>query len=103
MAKPWAKAFYRTKLWQDARTYALKRDRYLCQRCKTAPATEVHHKVELTPDNINDPNVSVNPDNLMSLCGSCHKHITQQSKTNQTRDIYFDANGNPVEIPPGGS
>ena len=32
----------------------------------------MHHKVHLTPDNINDPDVSLNADNLMLLCRDCH-------------------------------
>ena len=30
------------------------------------PAEEVHHKKELTPDNINDISVTVNPNNIIS-------------------------------------
>ena len=37
------------------------------------PAVEVHHITELTPDNINDPSVSLNLDNLVSLCRECHR------------------------------
>ena len=43
MAKDFAKRFYDSKVWGEARAYALKRDRYLCQDCKSAPAEEVHH------------------------------------------------------------
>lgn len=42
------------------------------------PAEEVHLKKELTPDNINDISVTVNPDNLISLCGDCHKSAIQE-------------------------
>ena len=33
---------------------------------------EVHHKVPLTADNINDVNITLNPDNLIYLCKDCH-------------------------------
>ena len=53
------------------------RDTWLCQDClrkgKYTPAEEVHHILELTPDNINDPEVTLNPDNLVALCRECHK------------------------------
>ena len=35
----------------------------------------VHHKVELTPENIGDPAITLNPDNLMLVCRSCHEDI----------------------------
>lgn len=33
----------------------------------------MHHIVELTPMNITDYNVSLNLDNLVSLCFECHQ------------------------------
>lgn len=53
------------------------RDSFLCQDClsegRYTPAEEVHHIEPLTPENINSPSVSLNPDNLISLCRECHK------------------------------
>ena len=34
--------------------------------------TEVHHKIHLTADNINDASVTLNWDNLELLCKECH-------------------------------
>ena len=73
MAQEWAKAFYKSQIWKDARAHALKRDHYRCRDCG-ALAEEVHHEIWLTKENINDPNVSVNVDNLVSLCYKCHKN-----------------------------
>lgn len=105
MAKEYAKRFYKSELWKSTRDYILKRDRYLCQRCKEQPATEVHHKVRLSPENINDPTISVNPENLVSLCGDCHKREHKEDRIkrnwNQEREILFDKDGNPVESPRG--
>lgn len=75
--KEFAKGFYRTKAWQSVRNFVMSRDGRLCQDClakgKITAAEEVHHIIELTPDNINDPSVALNPDNLVSLCRECHK------------------------------
>lgn len=107
MARAFAKAFYNSLLWQEVRSSVLKRDRYMCQHCRMAPATEVHHKARLTPDNINDPRISVNPDNLISLCEQCHKQMhrrdRREGRAERTlgRRIIFDANGMPQEAPPG--
>jgi 5-methylcytosine-specific restriction endonuclease McrA len=75
--KEYAEKFYKSKQWQIARETAIKRDRYLCVDClrrdMVTPAEEVHHIIELTPENINDPSISLNLDNLVSLCRECHK------------------------------
>lgn len=75
--KEWAKSFYKSQRWQQVRQAAISRDAYLCVDCLTrgviTPAEEVHHITELTPDNITDPNITLNLDNLVSLCRECHK------------------------------
>lgn len=75
--KEWAKSFYKSQRWQKVRQAAISRDAYLCVDCMKrgiiTPAEEVHHITELTPDNITDPNITLNLDNLVSLCRECHK------------------------------
>lgn len=59
------------------RDVVMSRDRYLCVDCLKhgviKPAEEVHHITEITPDNIDDPDVTLNMDNLVSLCRECHR------------------------------
>lgn len=105
MAKEYAKAFYNSKAWQQAREMALMRDRYMCQ-CDgcTNVAEEVHHKIEITEKNINDVKVTLNQDNLISLCSECHKRITKEAHRKQKKilqAITFDEKGYPIAIPPG--
>lgn len=71
MAKPFARSFYDSELWKSTRRQVLRRDKYACKDCGCR-ATIVHHIVELTPGNINDCNITINPTNLMSLCHECH-------------------------------
>ena len=71
MAREFSKAFYNSREWEKVRAFVLMRDRYICQKCG-APAQEVHHKVHLSPENIWDVKITLNPDNLMSLCKDCH-------------------------------
>ncbi len=109
MAKDWAAAFYASKRWQMQRAYILGRDKYTCQApgCHDV-ATEVHHIVELTPENIHDPRIALGEDNLTSLCRACHQKITKQEKRlqcEQTRkrssfslpQVLFDADGYPLD------
>lgn len=71
MAREFSKSFYNSKEWQITRDYILKRDKFLCQDCGRA-ASEVHHIIHLTPDNIGDVSVTMGADNLVSLCRECH-------------------------------
>lgn len=77
MAQDYAKEFYRSKAWQKCRSFVFNRDCGLCQDCEKkglmVPAEEVHHIIPITPENITDPSITLNPDNLVSLCRECHK------------------------------
>lgn len=89
MAREFAKAFYNSKEWKAVRDYCIMRDHHACVYCGE-PVEEVHHKIWLTPFNINDWNISLNPDNLISLCHDCHmkEHATAME------NLYtFDENG----------
>lgn len=43
--------------------------------CRTAQGYIVHHKTEITPDNINDPDITMKMSNLMYLCHDCHNKV----------------------------
>lgn len=71
MARSFSKSFYDSKEWAAVRAYTLQRDHYKCTRCNN-PAEEVHHITRLSPENIWNTNITLNPDNLISLCKACH-------------------------------
>ena len=52
---------------------------HLCERCLKhgliVPAKIVHHKIELTPDNITNPDITLNFNNLEAVCRECHSDI----------------------------
>ena len=77
IVQDWAKFFYKSKQWQRVRDYVMKRDRMLCQDCLakglTVPAEEVHHIIPLQPENITDPSITLDENNLVSLCRECHR------------------------------
>ena len=95
MAKEWAKAFYKSKAWQQVRREALRRDHYTCCRC-SARAEEVHHVKELTPENIGDINISLNINNLESLCHDCHTKETKGCDGDIAQGYCFDENGQAI-------
>ena len=104
MARDFAKQFYHSKEWDRVRTYILMRDRYRCTRCSN-PAEEVHHITRLSPENIWDKNITLNPDNLISLCKDCHfkehEHDKEAGKAaangrsygDCAEGFHFDENG----------
>ena len=77
--KEWAAGFYKSIAWQQCRKAYLKSQRGLCERCLAkgiiSPAQIVHHKIYITPSNINDPSITLDWKNLECVCRSCHSLI----------------------------
>lgn len=102
MAKSSLKWFYDSTAWKKQRFYILQRDHFTCTMpgCQNV-ASEVHHKIELNEQNVNDLQISLNENNLQSLCHDCHTKITKEMKSgkqNILKDIIFDENGFPIEL-----
>lgn len=93
--KDFAKSFYLSTAWRKTRAYILKRDMGLCVRCGK-PGEIVHHKVHLTPQNINNPDITLSEDNLETLCRECHA-IEHQGELPCAEGLMFDDEGNLVE------
>lgn len=91
MAKEWAKWFYNSPIWKNRRKEILRRDNYTCVYCG-GRATEVHHKVELTPENINDKEIALGDSNLESTCHKCHSDITL-NRSDVNDDYIFNEDG----------
>jgi len=74
--REFAKAFYTSRAWADCRKAYKKSVGGLCERCLKAgrysPGEIVHHKIHLTPQNITQPNITLDWDNLELLCRDCH-------------------------------
>ena len=73
----WAAPFYGSNAWKATRAAYRKSVGGMCERCLKKglynPAEIVHHKIYLTPENINDPEISLCFDNLEALCRRCHE------------------------------
>ena len=89
--------FYKSKLWNKVRENALRRDNYLCVKCGR-PAEVVHHIEHLSLANVDNPEISLNLANLMSLCSECHfeehrgEHCNGRRKEEEN-PYTFDSNG----------
>lgn len=95
MARDFAIQFYSSKEWEKVRNFVMMRDRFCCQKCGQ-PAQEVHHIIHLSPENIMDPRITLNSENLVALCRDCHfrQHELDSGKRNDCADgFHFDESG----------
>lgn len=97
MAQEFAEAFYKSTAWKRCRASYLKSVGCLCERCYAkgliVPAKIVHHKTYITPDNINDPSIVLDFNNLEALCQNCHneEHILtmRRYRVNEFGEVIF--------------
>ena len=78
--------FYTTRAWRKCRASFLKEKGGLCEICLSkgliTPATEVHHKIPITPENLGNPSITLSHENLRALCDECH---AEQHRTKRWR------------------
>ena len=102
MAQEWAKTFYRSKKWIRCRnSYIGSRiltDGGLCEECHDKLGYIVHHKIILTPENIEDPEVSLNHRHLKYVCKSCHDLYEGHGLQKEKPLCRFDSEGQPVSV-----
>lgn len=71
--------FYKSREWQVCRETYLTKVGRLCEEClkvgRITPAVIVHHKIELTEDNVSDPAIALDFNNLCAVCLDCHNKI----------------------------
>ena len=82
--KDFEDVFYSSWAWRKcAASYRASVDG-LCEDCRKrgliTPVAEVHHKIRLTPENVNKPEIALNWDNLEALCEDCHKKKHRKQK-----------------------
>ena len=86
MAKEFAKAFYKSKAWLRCRASYIASVQGLCERCLEkgyiVNGYIVHHKEPLTPNNIDNPDITLNWDRLEYLCQPCH-NLEHMSKNKE--------------------
>lgn len=84
--------FYHSAAWRRLSRAFLLSKNYICERCG-APAEIAHHRRYLTPANVDDPDIALNPANLESLCLTCHnaEHFSAGGVT--AEGLTFDDRG----------
>ena len=106
VARDFAKAFYKSGAWLRNRKLYMQQPvdtpfgivpPGMCERCyangELTPAKVVHHITHLSPENIDDPHVTLSFDNFQRLCQDCHAIVHSGHEPTRAR---FDANGNVI-------
>lgn len=82
--RKFAVSFYTSQAWADCREAYRKSAGGLCEVCLSkgliTAGEIVHHKIHLTPENITDPTITLNFDNLQLVCRECHGEIHKRKK-----------------------
>ena len=100
--KEYSKLFYKSKEWERCRQNYLKSVGGLCESCLSrgliTPAKIVHHKVFLTPNNINDPTITLDWNNLQAVCKRCHEDIHDNCGRKNPKRYFVDEFGGVIGI-----
>ena len=79
---------YRSAKWKQKRARILRRDAYMCQRCrrygKITAATIVHHIKHAEEY----PELAYDDENLISLCDACHNKVHPEKAEGRNRRRY---------------
>ena len=98
--KGFADVFYSSQPWRKCAASYRRSVGNLCERCRKngliVPAEEVHHKIHLTPENINRPEVALNWANLVALCKDCHR---KEHRKQKRWTVDSDGNVTPEDPP----
>lgn len=93
----YAEKFYKSKTWQKCReAFINSLPSKLCNRCNERPGKIVHHKIPITPNNIDNPYITLSFSNLEYLCQECHndEHLKRGAVR---QEVEFDDDGNLIK------
>ena len=94
MAQLWAVSFYNSKAWKDLRQQLIIEAGYKCSKCGKSYLLEPwqlvgHHKMELTPENVDNVSIALNKDNIEVICKRCHDMVHNRYGFNGQRKVYL--------------
>ena len=98
MPREFSKRFYNSKEWKRVRKIYISSKFGICERCGKPNAKQVHHKKWLTPENINDPNITFNFQNLELLCDTCHQKEHHEIYSITSWETIFNQNGDLIKV-----
>ena len=100
--KDFASSLYHSSEWESCRVAYMKRVGGLCERCRAqgriVPAKIIHHKIHLTPANINDPTIALDFNNLEALCKQCHEEEHNFCGRKNSKRYFVNESGQVVGV-----
>jgi hypothetical protein len=86
-------SFYGSEAWQKFRMLVISQHGLRCEYCHEPVARAMdltlHHIKGLTPENVNDALISLNPDNVMVVHFDCHNRIHSCFGYQGERGVYI--------------
>lgn len=105
MAHSYARAFYTSAAWAKTRSayiaYRRSIDGGVCEECRQRLGVIVHHRTMITPQNINNPEVTLNFSNLELVCQECHNAMPGHAWGHgaaRSRVIFDCDTGEPIGV-----
>lgn len=87
------KSFYASEAWQKFRLVIISQRRLRCEHCgeRVVKAKELtlHHIKELTPENVHDTSISLNPDNVLLVHHECHNKIHKRFGRRPEKGVFI--------------
>lgn len=106
--KEYAEKFYKSVAWKQCRAAYAKSKGGLCEVClargRIVPGEIVHHKIHISPKNINDLNVILDWNNLQLVCRECHAEAHRHDGKENPQRYEVDKFGRVTvraDAPPG--
>jgi len=93
MAQDFARKLYTSREWIELRRNLIIERGPICQQCNTLMLDTSkligHHTERLTPQNVNDPNVALNPKKIELVCLTCHNKEPGHFAGQGRRSVYL--------------
>ncbi|WP_375104634.1 HNH endonuclease signature motif containing protein [Paenibacillus sp. RS8] len=85
--------FYTSENWRVFRLGLILERGNRCQHCGGIIARSIdiigHHKIELTPENVHDHTISLNPEMVELICYDCHNREHKRFGYQYTKEVYL--------------
>ncbi|WP_163583293.1 HNH endonuclease [Gracilibacillus saliphilus] len=85
--------FYTSKPWVTFRLNLIAERGNVCERCgnRIARAKDIigHHTIELTPENVHDHTISLNPELVELVCFDCHNKDHRRFGYQGMKEVYL--------------
>lgn len=87
------KSFYASEKWVNLRLLLINQRGNKCEHCKKVIAKSKdligHHLTELTPENVHDRTISLNPEKIEIICFDCHNKEHKRFGYQSEREVYL--------------